>query len=87
MRRGSVAIVPLIFSIMLFFWFIWFMGGENDTLFQINKVENLQHVQEQLAISALKYGIKLKHDTPSMTPAQVDAQVSVYVHEMIVKNN
>lgn len=87
MRRGSVAIVPLIFSIMLFFWFIWFMGGENDSLFQINKIENLQHIQEEIAVAALQYGVKLKHDTPSLTPAQVDAQVSIFVNDMIAKNN
>lgn len=87
MRRGSVAIVPLIFSIMLFFWFIWFMGGENDSLFQINKIENLQHIQEEIAVAALQYGVKLKHDTPNLTPAQVDAQVSIFVNDMIAKNN
>lgn len=87
MRRGSVAIVPLMIAIMLFFGFIWFLGGENDMLFQVNKVENLQHVQEELIIPAMQKGILLKHSNPAISAADLDAGVTLHVNEMMKKNN
>ncbi|HEX5623903.1 MAG TPA: hypothetical protein VFX57_05645 [Sulfuricurvum sp.] len=84
MRRGSVAIVPLLFGIMLFFWFMWFMGGENDMLLQINKVEHVQHIQEELILSATKNYIELQQQGKSKEEAT--ALVNVYVNDMMKLN-
>jgi hypothetical protein len=72
MRKGSVAIVPLIIALMLFFWFMWFLGGENDMLLQINKVENVQHIQEELIISAMQRHLTSEQDLKKLNPAMSD---------------
>jgi len=54
MRNGIAAIVPLFMGIVLLFMVITFMGGGTDTLFAVNKVENLQRLQAKLLIPALK---------------------------------
>ena len=54
MRNGSAAIVPLLLAVMALFWFIWIMGGSADTLHRVNKVEDLQHLQERLLPAAMK---------------------------------
>jgi len=84
MRKGSVAIVPLLIALMLFFWFIWFMGGENDSLHTINKVEHLHHIQEELVISALQEKIRLEQNGKSESEA-ID-QVNGYVNAMMQAN-
>lgn len=86
MRRGSVAIVPLILALMLFFWFIWFLGGENDMLFEINKIEHVQHVQESLIIPAIQERLKLEQANPSWSKAQLDEAVDKYIDEMMKIN-
>ncbi|MGA9045755.1 hypothetical protein [Sulfuricurvum sp.] len=84
MRRGSVAIVPLLFALMLFFWFMWFLGGENDSLHEINNVENLQHIQEELIISATQQYIVLQQN--GMSEAEAKASVNTYVTHMMKLN-
>ncbi|MDP1785218.1 MAG: hypothetical protein Q8K81_07325 [Sulfuricurvum sp.] len=86
MRRGSVAIVPLLLALMLFFWFIWFLGGENDLLFQINKVENVQHIQEELIVSAMQERLKLEQKNTNWSNGQLDAATNHYVNNMMKIN-
>lgn len=85
-RQGSVAIVPLIIGLMVFFWFIWFLGGESDLLHEINKVEHLEHIQEELIYSALQERIKLEQAHPDWSDAQLDAEVNAYVTKMMEAN-
>ena len=54
MRNGSAALFPLLLAIMAMFWFIWIMGGSADALHRVNKVEDLQHLQERLLPAAMK---------------------------------
>jgi hypothetical protein len=54
MRNGSAALFPLLLAIMAMFWFIWIMGGSTDTLHRVNKVEDLQHLQERLLPAAMQ---------------------------------
>jgi len=88
MRRGSVAIVPLLLAIMLFFWFIWFLGGESDTLHEINNVEHLHHIQEELVISAMQEKIRLEQNqsVSNLTDSQIDDAVNGYVDQMMLNN-
>ncbi|MDD5717754.1 MAG: hypothetical protein PHW64_08100 [Sulfuricurvum sp.] len=94
MRRGSVAIVPLILALMLFFWFIWFMGGENDSLMQINKVEHVQHLQEELMIAAMQRHLATEQDLRRSNPnisdinakAAADLDADQYVKIMMQNN-
>jgi hypothetical protein len=86
MRRGSVAIVPLLFALMIFFWFIWFLGRENDSLLQINKIENVQHIQEELVISAMQQRLALEQMHPDWSTAQLDNAAGKYVNDMMKLN-
>lgn len=86
MRKGSVAIVPIILSIMVMFWFIWFLGGESDQLHRINKLENLQHLQANLILAAIKRRDALAKADPSLTKAQLEHQVDAYIDQMMVLN-
>lgn len=86
MRKGSVAIVPLLLALFLLFWFIWFLGGENDRLFQINKVQNVHHVQEELIISAMQQRLELEQLHPEWSGQQLDEAVNHYVNEMMKIN-
>lgn len=86
MRRGSVAIVPLLLSLLLLFWFIWFMGGENDMLLQINKTQNLHHLQEELVIAAVQQRLELEQAHPEWSNAQLDEAVNHYVNGMMKIN-
>jgi hypothetical protein len=86
MRKGSVAIVPLLMALMLFFWFIWFLGRENDSLLQINKIENVQHIQEELVISAMQQRLALEQTHPEWTNAQLDTAAQKYVNDMMKLN-
>lgn len=79
--------VPLLLAVMLFFWFIAFMGGANDNLHTINKVENLQHLQEKLLYSAMKYRYEVKVDNPKMSDSELDLKVNQYINNMMRLNN
>ena len=86
MRRGSAALVPLFLAISLLFWFIWFMGGENDNLHKVNQIENLQHTQERLLIAAAQKRYELKKQNPTWNDAQVDTEVTKYIHNIMKIN-
>jgi hypothetical protein len=86
MRRGSVAIVPLMLAIALLFWFIAFMGGSDDTLHSVNNVENLQHLEEKLLFPALKYRYDLQEANPGLSEQELDIKVNEYVNEMMLLN-
>lgn len=87
MRRGSVAIVPLMLAIFVLFWFILFMGGENDNLHSINKIENLQHLQERLLVSAIKRRYELAQADPSLSAVELNSAVDAYIHNIMKSNN
>lgn len=86
MRRASVAFVPLMLGIFILFWFIWFMGGENDNLHRINEVENLQHLQERLLLAAVKHRYDVSRENPNFTEAELDAAVNIYIQNMMKLN-
>ena len=86
MRRGSAALVPLLLAISLLFWFIWFMGGEDDNLHKVNQVENLQHLQERLVLAAAQKRYELKKQHPTWDDAKVDAEVNTYIHNIMKIN-
>lgn len=86
MRRGSVAIVPLILAIFALFWFILFMGGENDNLHNINQVENLQHIQERLLVAAIKRRFDLEKENPNMSETEINNAVNTYIHNIMIVN-
>jgi hypothetical protein len=86
MRKGSVAIVPLFLAIVTLFWFIWFMGGENDNLHRVNELENLHHLQERLLLPAMKRRYELAEADPSLSDVQLDEAVDAYIDEMMVLN-
>lgn len=90
MRNASVAIVPLFLAVLLLFWFIAFMGGASDTLHSVNNVENLQHLQKKLLVSAMRYRYALESEAREagtiLTDAELDAQVNVYINQIMVLN-
>ncbi len=86
MRRGSVAIVPLFLAIISLFWFIAFMGNANDTLHAVNNVENLQSLQRNLLIPAMKYRYEAFRADESLDDDTLDADSQTYVNEMMVIN-
>jgi len=87
MRRGSVALVPLLLAIMLLFWFIWFLGGESDNLHKVNQLENLQHTQERLILAACRKKQELYDANRSLTDEQLNVKVSQYIHNIMILNN
>jgi hypothetical protein len=86
MRRGSAAIVPLFIAIMLLFWFMWIMGGANDSLHKVNQLENLQRTQERLIIAALRKKQELRDTNASMTETELNSEVNKYIHNIMVLN-
>ena len=52
MRRGSVAIVPILIALLLIFWAAWYLGEESDTTHKITQVEKIQEIHKQMAIYA-----------------------------------
>ncbi|ADN09888.1 hypothetical protein [Sulfurimonas autotrophica] len=86
MRNGSAAIVPLLLAIMLLFWFIWFMGGENDNLHKVNQLENLHHTQERLVIAALRKKQELRDANASLSDAELNTKVNQYIHNIMILN-
>ena len=86
MRRGSAAIVPLFLAVMILFWFIAFMGNANDTLHDVNNVENLQHLQKKLLIPAMKHRYELSRADESLGEAELQNQSQTYINEMMIAN-
>jgi hypothetical protein len=86
MRKGSVAIVPLMLGIFALFWFILFMGGENDNLHNINQIENLQHLQERLLLAAVKRRYELEKENPNMSETEITNAVDAYIHNIMIVN-
>jgi hypothetical protein len=87
MRRGSVAIVPALLAVMLLFWFIAFLGGASDTLHTVNNVENLQHLQQKLLLSAAKHRNGLSKVHPEWSDDELTIQTDAYIDEIMVLNN
>lgn len=87
MRKGSVAIVPLFLAIVTLFWFIWFMGGENDNLHRVNEIEHLHHLQERLLLAAAKRRYELADADPGLSDESLDTAVDTFIDEMMVLNN
>ncbi len=86
MRKGSVAMVPLLFAVMLLFWFIWLLGGENDNLHKVNQLENLQRTQERLIIAACQKKQELQMSDANLTETQIKDKVNQYIHNIMVLN-
>ena len=90
MRNGSAAIIPLLIAVMLIFWFAYFMGGANDTLHKVNKVTNLQHIQDKLVIAAIRYRAKIEAEAReqglNLSEAEIDKKVDSYI-EYVMKRN
>ena len=85
MRNGIVAIVPLFFGIVILFGFIIFMGGASDTLYAVNKVEHLQHLQTKLLLPAMKKKYEEEREAGKSGEA-ASASVTAYVQDMMKKN-
>lgn len=86
MRNASVAIVPLLLAIFVLFWFILFMGSENENLKQINNLEHLEHLQERLLVAAVKRRYELLNADPNMSEDELEALVNEYIHSMMKLN-
>ncbi len=86
MRRGSAAIVPLFLAVMLLFWFIAFMGNANDTLHDVNNVENLLHLQKTLLIPAMKHRYELSRSDESLSRQDLQNRSQTYVNQMMIVN-
>lgn len=90
MRNGSAAIVPLLIAVMLIFWFAYFMGGSSDTLHKVNNVTNLQHLQEKLLISSVRYRNKIEMEAKEagapLSETELDTKVNSYVKYMMKQN-
>ena len=63
------------------------MGGANDNLHNISQVENLQHLQERLIVSAMKRRYELAEANPNMSDEELDSAVDQYIHHMMKSNN
>ena len=87
MRRGSVAIVPILLAIALIFWAIWFMGQESDNTHVISNIQKLEHLHQNAAMYAIKRKIEILEQTgqTELTDAQ-KAQIEQEVQTMMQKN-
>lgn len=90
MRKASAALVPLLIAVMMLFWFIAFMGGSNDDLHTVNNVTNLQHLQEKLLISSVRYRYKViaeaQEQNLTLTEDEIDQKVDAYIEYIMVSN-
>lgn len=93
MRRGSAAIVPLFLAITLLFWFIWFMGGESDNLYNTTNLTHLQKIQDKLLEAAMirryelaTYKKDLYSEENGQKRTDLDAKISQDNHIMMQKN-
>ncbi|SFV66666.1 hypothetical protein MNB_SM-4-1229 [hydrothermal vent metagenome] len=86
MRRGSAAVVPLLLAVMLLFWFIAFMGNANDTLHDVNNVENLLHLQKNLLVPVMKHRYELSRADEGMSDQDLQEKSQKYVNEMMIVN-
>jgi hypothetical protein len=91
MRNGSAVIVPLFLGIMILFWFIYFMGGANDNLHKVTKMEHVKHVEERLLKAAIAKRIKLLEanaESPEpLSKTEIDTEVNDYIAIMMQRNN
>lgn len=87
MRKGSIAIVPVLLAIALIFWAIWFMGQESDNTHVISDIQKLQKLHENAAIYAVKREIEILEKTgkTELTDAQ-KTQIEREVQTMMQKN-
>jgi len=81
-----VSIVPLLIAVMMLFWFMMIMGNENDQLHKINKIENLQKIQERLLYSALKRKYEIQKANLQESEAWVDNKVDLYIKQIMKIN-
>jgi len=86
MRKASAAIVPLFLAISTLFWFIWFLGGSNDQLHRVNNIGHLQHLQERLLLSAVKYRYELAIADDTLSDAELNTKTDEYIDQMMVIN-
>lgn len=86
MRNASVGFVPLLLGIFVLFWFILFMGSENDNLHAINSIEHLEHLQEELLVAAVKRRYELLNAQPQISEAELQSAVDSYIHSMMQIN-
>ena len=87
MRKGSVAIVPIILVVALLFWAIWFMGQESDNTHVISNLEKLQNLHENAAMYAMKRKIEILEQTgKNELTDEEKAQIEQEVRTMIQKN-
>ncbi len=87
MRKGSVAIVPLLIAVLMFFWFMITLGTENDQLHKINNVENLQRIQERLLYAAMKKKYELQKEYPQKNEEEINEEVNSYITQIMKINN
>ncbi|MFT7860535.1 MAG: hypothetical protein ABXS93_06335 [Sulfurimonas sp.] len=91
MRRGSAALVPLLIAIMILFWMIAFMGGANDNFHVVNKVTNLQNLQEKLLISSVRYRYMIAEEAKeqgiTLSDEELDQKVDQYIQHIMEENN
>jgi len=87
LRKGSIAIVPVLLAIALIFWAIWFMGQESDNTHVISDIQKLQKLHENAAIYAVKREIEILEKTgkTELTDAQ-KTQIEREVQTMMQKN-
>jgi len=92
-RRASAAIVPLFLAIMLLFWFIWFLGGESDHLYNTSELTNLHKVQDKLLEAAMirryefaTHNKELYSEEPGAKKEALDAKISDDNHLMMQRN-
>ena len=87
MRKGSIAIVPILLAIALIFWAIWFMGQESDNTQVISNVQKLQKLHENAAIYAMKRKIEiLEKSGRNQLTDEEKAQIEQEVQTMMQKN-
>ena len=82
MRNGIVAIVPLFLGVVILFFVILFIGGSGDTLFQVNNVTKVNHLQSKMLIPAAKYADVLEKAGDTNVSGKVDEYI-----EKIMKQN
>ncbi|QOP42212.1 hypothetical protein [Sulfurimonas marina] len=91
MRNASAALVPLLIAVMAIFWFIAFMGGANENLHDVNDATNLQHLQEKLLISAVRYRHKVESEAKeqglTLSEDEINQKVDAYIEYIMVSNN
>ncbi len=92
MRKGSVAIVPIMLAIMLIFWAIWFVGERSEDTKVISNVEKLQELHENAAMYAMQRKIDLlqenalKDENERLNDDEINATINQEVSDLMRKN-